>query len=142
MFCVSGLMAQVTTSGMSGVVKDASGQLMIGASVILTHVPSGTVYGTVTLEDGRYSLLNLRVGGPYSLEVSSVGSETYRSSGIYLTLGDVLVNNVVLQESATVLEGVLITDNRNPVINGDRTGASTNIDRRMMEFAFHQQKFN
>ncbi|HMY83139.1 MAG: TonB-dependent receptor [Saprospiraceae bacterium] len=133
MFCVSGLMAQVTTSGMSGVVKDASGQLMIGASVILTHVPSGTVYGTVTLEDGRYSLLNLRVGGPYSLEVSSVGSETYRSSGIYLTLGDVLVNNVVLQESATVLEGVLITDNRNPVINGDRTGASTNIDRRMME---------
>ncbi|MCB0605355.1 MAG: TonB-dependent receptor [Saprospiraceae bacterium] len=133
MLCVTGLSAQVTTSGMSGIVKDASGASMIGASVILTHVPSGTVYGTVTLDNGRYSLVNLRVGGPYSLEVSSVGSETYKSGGIYLTLGDVLVNNIVLQESATVLNELVITDNRNALINGDRTGAATNIDRKMLE---------
>jgi len=133
MFCVSGLMAQVTTSGMAGIVKDPSGAPMIGATVILTHVPSGTVYGTVTQDDGRYSLVNLRVGGPYMLEVSSVGSETNKSGGIYLTLGDVLVNNIVLEENTTQLSELVITDSRNAVINGDRTGASTNIDNRMIE---------
>lgn len=133
MFCVSGLMAQVTTSGMAGIVKDPSGAPMIGATVILTHVPSGTVYGTVTQDDGRYSLVNLRVGGPYTLEVSSVGSVTNKSGGIYLTLGDVLVNNIVLEENTTQLSELVITDSRNSVINGDRTGASTNIDNRMIE---------
>lgn len=133
LLCVTGLSAQVTTSGMSGVVKDASGAPMIGASVILTHVPSGTVYGTVTQDNGRYSLVNLRVGGPYTLEVSSVGSETYKSGGIYLTLGDVLVNNIVLQESTNILQEMVITDSRNAVINGDRTGAATNIDKKMLE---------
>jgi len=133
MFCVSGLMAQVTTSGMSGVVKDPTGATMIGATVVLTHVPSGTIYGTVTQDDGRYSLVNLRVGGPYTLEVSSVGSVSYKTGGIYLTLGDVLVNNVILEENTTQLDELVITDSRNAIINGDRTGASTNINSQMIE---------
>ena len=133
MICTSGLMAQVTTSGITGVVKDPSGATMIGATVVLTHVPSGTVYGTVTQTDGRYSLVNLRVGGPYTLEVTSVGSESNKTSNIYLALGDVLVNNVVLAETSTQLDEMVITGNRNAIINGDRTGASTNINRQTLE---------
>ena len=133
MMCASGLMAQVTTSGITGIVKDPSGATMICATVILTHVPSGTVYGTVTQADGRYSLVNLRVGGPYTLEVTSVGSETNKTSNIYLALGDVLVNNVVLAETSTQLDEMIITGNRNAIINGDRTGASTNINRQTLE---------
>ena len=37
--------AQVTTSALGGRVVDASGQPVIGAAVVATHVPSGTVYG-------------------------------------------------------------------------------------------------
>jgi hypothetical protein len=70
------LNAQVTTGNIFGTVTDASGEVLIGANVIATHTPSGTVYGTTTREDGGYALPNLRVGGPYSIEISYVGYES------------------------------------------------------------------
>lgn len=47
--------AQVTTSSMSGRVTDVEGAV-IGATVVATHVTSGTSYGTVTNMEGRYNL--------------------------------------------------------------------------------------
>ena len=64
---------------------------------------------------------------------TSIGSQTYRKDNIYLTLGDVLVQNVILEEEATQLTELVVTDTRNPIINGDRTGASTNISNRSIQ---------
>lgn len=133
MICASGIIAQVTTAGITGVVRNVGGEAAIGATVKLLHVPSGTVYGTVVSDNGRYTIANARVGGPYTLEVSSIGQETFVSEGIYLTLGDVLVNNVTLADNTTLLNELLVTSGRNPIINGDRTGASTNIDKSSIE---------
>ncbi len=59
--------AQVTTSGLNGTIKDAT-QGLPGATVKATHLPSGTVYGTTTQPDGRYTIPNMRAGGPYRVE--------------------------------------------------------------------------
>ena len=66
---VSTMIAQVTTSEMSGVVTvgDAKGEPVIGATVQAVHGPSGTRYATVTNVDGRFNIQGMRTGGPYSV---------------------------------------------------------------------------
>ena len=62
------MLAQGTVSG---VITDDTGEPLIGATVMAKHTPSGTVYGTTTRDDGRYSLPNLRIGGPYTITVTT-----------------------------------------------------------------------
>ena len=63
--------AQGATTGMiTGVVLDAQKRPVAGASVVAIHLPSGTPYETVTREDGRFIIPNMRVGGPYSVVVA------------------------------------------------------------------------
>ena len=45
--------AQVTTSAMAGQVTDTAGEDVIGATIRVTHEPSGTTYNAVTNADGR-----------------------------------------------------------------------------------------
>jgi len=80
------LNAQITTSSMSGRVTDAEG-VVIGAAVIAKHQPSGTTYGTVTNQEGRFNLNGMRVGGPYTVEVSYIGNGTSTTNNITLGSG-------------------------------------------------------
>ncbi|MBC8083200.1 MAG: TonB-dependent receptor [Hymenobacter sp.] len=117
----------VTTSAMKGLVLDGKGQPLPGATVIATHLPTGTKYGTATRDNGQYDLLNMRVGGPYELVVSFVGSQTHTDSGIQLALGKTFESKITLADDSQALGEVVVKGNRDGQINKDRTGASTNI---------------
>ncbi len=117
----------VTTSAMRGVVLDAKGEPLPGASVVATHLPSGTQYGASTRENGQYDLLNMRVGGPYELKVSFVGFQTSTQTDIQLVLGKTYDSRVTLTEEGLALDEIVVRGNSG-VINNDRTGASTNIN--------------
>ncbi len=119
------LNAQVTTSSMSGRVTDAEGAV-IGATVIATHQSSGTTYGTVTNMEGRFNLNGMRVGGPYTVEISYIGYGTSTTSNITLSLGENYVMNVVLSEEATSLDEIVVTALRTK-FSTEKTGAVTNI---------------
>ncbi len=119
------IQAQVTTSSMSGRVTDVEGAV-IGATVIATHTPSGTTYGTVTNMDGRYNLNGMRVGGPYTVEVSYIGYGTNTASNITLSLGENYAHNVVLAEETVTLGEVVVTGLASR-FSTEKTGAVTNI---------------
>ena len=59
------LFSQVTTATIAGIVSDEGGAPLAGVTIVATHTPSGTIYGTFTRGDGRYTLPNLRVGGHF-----------------------------------------------------------------------------
>ncbi|AHJ98645.1 hypothetical protein Hsw_3050 [Hymenobacter swuensis DY53] len=118
----------VTTSAMKGLVLDSKGEPLPGATVVATHIPSGTQYGTATRDNGQYDLLNMRVGGPYELKISFVGAQTYSATGIQLALGKTFESRVQLSDGSQALGEVVVKGNRDGQINKDRTGASTNVN--------------
>jgi len=120
-----------TTSGISGQILGENGELLPGATVIIVHEPSGTQYSTVTDVEGNYRILNMRVGGPYTLTVSFVGFGTMSYSEIYLKLGETYVQNGLLTESTTELEEVIVSAGYgNYILNSDRAGTQSNISNR------------
>lgn len=125
--CTAGLMAQVTTSSITGSVRDANGEALIGATVKATHQPSGTVYGTTTNNDGRFNIQNMRIGGPYSVEVSYIGFQNQTYNNISLALGVPYSLDARVSESGMALQEVVVSADRTDVFNATKTGAATNI---------------
>jgi Carboxypeptidase regulatory-like domain len=127
LLCGLAAFAQVTTSSISGSVRDNSGEDAIGASVIAVHVPSGTRYGATTNTAGLYFLPAVRVGGPYTITVSYTGYETITREGVYTSLGTASNINFDLKEAGNVLNVVDVVANRSAILSDDRTGAGTNV---------------
>lgn len=123
----------VTTASIRGQITDGNGEPLLGATVVAKHNPTGSEYGEVTLDNGRFNLPNLRVGGPYTVTVTYIGFETQEITDVSLLLGQVLDLDFVLKEDVTALGEVVITANE--VFNSDRTGASqafSNLDIRKL----------
>ncbi|HEY1024558.1 MAG TPA: TonB-dependent receptor, partial [Sphingobacteriaceae bacterium] len=125
----SGLFAQVTTSSLTGTVRDDK-ETLIGASVKATHTPSGTVYGASTNASGNFTIPNMRVGGPYTIEVSYVGYQPKTVTNVTLRLGEPYVLNVSLVQGAQLNEVVITALSKEDAFNAAKTGASTNISTR------------
>lgn len=131
MLCApASLLAQgVTTAGINGKVNAANGDPLPGVNVVALHVPSGSVYGVSTRVDGRYTLPNLRVGGPYTVSATMVGYQKQTRTDVYLRLGENLDLNFVLQEEAVQAGEVVVVGQRADVFNASHIGASTNVGR-------------
>lgn len=127
-----GMMLQaqgVTSSSMTGRITDLTNKEgLIGANIIATHLPSGSVYGNATDVDGRFRIPGMRVGGPYRVVVSYTGYEEQVLENVYLSLGTAANLDFSLSESAVELSGVEVVANRNDLFSGSRTGAGTNIN--------------
>ena len=119
-------MTQVTTSSITGFVTNTTGEVLSGSTIEATHVPTGTVYRTVSRKDGRYDLVNLIPGGPYSVVISFVGYNPYNESNFSLPLGENTRIDATLQPTATELATVVVTGTGAAGARR-KTGASTSI---------------
>ena len=123
--------SQVTTSSIKGVIFDETNAGLPGANVVVIHTPTGTTYGAATDIDGRFNLVNLRVGGPYTVNISYIGYNEQSFNNVILTLGKTEVLNLVLTPDSQQLDAVVITaNNTKGVFGSDRTGAETNVGRK------------
>ena len=120
--------AQITTSSLGGRVVDPDGQPVPGVAVVATHTPSGTSYGVVTNSDGRYAIQGMRAGGPYDVEVSSLGYQTVTYTGVTLQLGETFSLNAQIKEESLNLGEAVVVATPASKFSTEKTGASTNIN--------------
>jgi len=130
LLCVTTVMAQVTTSGLSGKVTDGK-EDVIGAIVEVTHTPSGTHYKAVTNSKGQFTINGMRVGGPYTVEISYIGFQTKVINDINLQLGETYRLKATMSEDSKELSNVIVTGTASK-FGYERTGASTNISNAQM----------
>ena len=118
----------VTTAALTGLVTDAQGAVVPGATIIATHLPSGTTYQAVTQGDGRYTIPGMRVGGPYKITAELSGFQTEERNEVTLNLG-VTQDLGFSLKLATVSETVQVVGTVDPVFSSGRTGAATAVTR-------------
>lgn len=125
--------AQVTTSSISGRILNDAGTGLQGASVVATHLPTGSVYKGITTDKGSVVISNARVGGPYRIEISYVGLKSDVIEDVYLQLGQPYEFRSILSVQDKALEEVIVSGRRNALLNATKTGANTTVSRTQIE---------
>ncbi|SEG29206.1 TonB-dependent receptor [Flavobacterium urumqiense] len=124
------MIAQTTTSSIKGIVRSSTADLLQGATVLAVHTPTGSKYSALSNADGRFNLLNMRIGGPYKITVTYVGFQNQEFNDVYLELGKAFSLDILLQDESQKLQEVKVTGAKNKVFASGRTGAETTIGRR------------
>jgi len=86
-------------SRIRGVVTDASGAAVAGATIQATNTAKGIFFTTTSNSSGGYEFLQLPIG-PYSITAAQTGFKTSSVSGITLTIGQIYVQNIRLDVGA------------------------------------------
>ena len=119
--------AQVTTSALGGRVVDVNGEPVVGAAVIATHTPSGTVYPVITNESGRYTMNGMRAGGPYTVEISCLGFQTVTFIDLTLQLAETFALDATLNEDSEMLSEAMVIGAAASKFSAQKMGSATNI---------------
>ncbi|HEX5625265.1 MAG TPA: TonB-dependent receptor, partial [Saprospiraceae bacterium] len=115
----------VTTANLTGQIKDVAGNPLDAAAIQALHLPSGTLYGVYSRQDGRYTIPNMRVGGPYRITASYVGFKEKVIENVQLQLGETKKMNFDLEEAVTELGAVEIREKAGTT--GELSGTGTQI---------------
>lgn len=132
--------AQETSSSVRGTVETAAGPVA-GASVTVTHVPSGTVSRTTTDASGNFGANGLRVGGPFTVEVTADGFDSAQVTDLFLQAGQPFRLPITLEDTAIVvtassMKGAVETSN-GPItaLNREAIEGAASINRDIRDLA-------
>jgi len=117
----------VTSAAVAGRITDDAGAPVPAAQISLANGSTGQRYAARSRDDGRYSLENVDVGGPYTLTVRALGFEPSTGTPFNLQLGQRFVLDLSLKRSAVQLEAVTVETESNPLLSTARTGAQSLI---------------
>lgn len=140
----------VTTATLTGRVTDENGAPVVGATVVIRNLATGSEQQTLTRSDGRYLMPALRPGGPYRIEINSIGYAEDAVDGVQLALGEtrgvdfaLAVQAVALEELAVEVErGADVSGGVTTVVDGASIQRSPTLNRELVDLArFTPQAF-
>ncbi len=126
----------LTTSGITGVVADASGNAISGANVTILHVPTGTIDRISTGKSGRYNVRGLRIGGPYTVTISSDLYRTAVQHDVYIELSRASHVGFEMQETGgevVELEEFEVIGVNDPLFDRNKTGVGSVLNTEALE---------
>jgi carboxypeptidase family protein/TonB-dependent receptor-like protein len=131
-----------TTAAMHGTVVADGGSPIEGAIVRVTNESNGRRWEIATRSGGRFFFEDLAVGGPYRIDVRSLGFVPEVRRGITLSLGERIVAHFGLKPAAFPLPPITVTANADPVLNSGRVGPTEIVSRsRIAETPNHGRDF-
>ncbi len=120
---------QETTGSLQGAVAVKSDRSPLpGATVEAIHVPTGTRYAAVTSATGRFTILNVRVGGPYTVTAKIGGFRTETVKDVSVALGERREVDFEMQLESKA-ETVTVTAEAAPLISPDKMGSTQSISQ-------------
>ena len=123
----------VTTAGVAGRVVDAAGAPVAGARIEFLHTLTGASHTALSDADGRFSLANLRPGGPYTLEATRIGMQRVTREDLTLSAGQRLRLEIELSEEAVPLPELSVRVETDPEFDPARMGSTTIVNQETLE---------
>lgn len=122
------------TAAVRGTVTSSDDGLPIaGAEVVLIHVPSGNEKTALSNDSGQFAFTGLRIGGPYTVTVQSLGFAPFEQKDIFLTAGRTKDVNVGLRLTEEIINITVTSTPRNAsnktVVSGEDIGELPSIGR-------------
>jgi hypothetical protein len=119
----------VTTGSFAGVVTDAQGGVLPGATITAVHTPTGTTYEAVADAEGRYVILNVRVG-PYTVSAAMSGFRREDQQNLSVGLGEQRTVDFKMQLD-TLTETIEVVGSS--IIDSARAGTADNVSQQAVE---------
>ena len=123
------LEAQAVRATILGVVRDATGAAMPGATVEVRNVGTGVVQSVVTNEQGRYNTPDLAIG-TYEVQASLSGFQRVVHKGIILRVGSQNVVDFTLP-IGQIEETVTVTG-ESPIVDTTSSAVATTIEQKQI----------
>lgn len=102
------VMAQETAGALTGKVLDMDAKPLDGATVEALHTPSGTRYALSTDREGRFTITNMRIGGPYLVTARMVGKLVEEKPEVFIRLGAAQILDFQLRSADQVIDEVVV----------------------------------
>lgn len=126
------LFAQDDRAVITGIVTDETNLGVIGATVQVRNESTGFSTGSITNENGEYTIKQLPLGGPYTIKVSYIGYGDQTKSGYTLNQGDQVRVDFQMKEESITIEAVEVVANslKNTIAT---TGSATSVTEQDLE---------